>query len=148
MKLAHFIKIRVFCNETEDENKIQESLVSLIPFDISEEKIVVKKKTSIGFKEKKIKILEIVLEKNKHVNAFLDSLNDMLGAEQKELLNQQSASRLDDELNFFIRFDKDRLLNKELWITESGDCFHLTISIAAFPSKKEVALSRIKEIFK
>src|SRR3989338_3300465 len=130
MKLAHFIKIRVFCNETEDENKIQESLVSLIPFDISEEKIVVKKKTSIGFKEKKIKILEIVLEKNKHVNAFLDSLNDMLGAEQKELLNQQSASRLDDELNFFIRFDKDRLLNKELWFTESGDCFHLTISIA------------------
>jgi RNA binding exosome subunit len=42
---------------------------------------------------------------------------------------------------------KQKLLNNELWITDCGECFHIRISIAAFPKKKEVALEVIKKIF-
>jgi hypothetical protein len=38
------------------------------------------------------------------------------------------------------------LLNNEYWITDSGNCFHFKFAIAAFPHKREVAISRIHEI--
>jgi hypothetical protein len=36
----------------------------------------------------------------------------------------------------------------EFFITDSGNCFHLTLSIAVFPAKRESALALIDEIFK
>ena len=54
----------------------------------------------------------------------------------------------DDDLNFFLRLEKPKLFNHEYWITDSGDCMHIKINLAAFPKKKEKAAPLIKEIFK
>lgn len=147
MKLAHKIKISVFCSPEKDEEKIRNSLISLIPFNLENEKVDLKETKAKGFNEKLIKILEIELEKEKHTAFFLKNLSEMLNEKQKELLIRQIKSRLDDNLHFFIRLDKEKFLKNELFITDSGNCFHIKISIAAFPAKKEKGIEIVKEIF-
>ena len=75
------------------------------------------------------------------MNKFLENLLNNLSKGQKEQILREDESRLDENLDFFIRLDKDSWINdKKLELTDSGKCFHLKISIAAFPKKREVAL--------
>ncbi len=149
MKLLNNIKISVFVKEGEDEEKIAEKLRSFIPLDLEEEKVSLERKRATGFNDKKIVVLEIILQKEKHANAFLKHLEKILGSEQKELLMKQAESRLDEDFNFFIRFDKQKLLgNNEYHITDSGKCFHIKMNIACFPRKREKAMGIIQNIFK
>ena len=147
MKLAHQIKISVFIHEEEDREAVYNKLLSLVPFNLKEEKIKLNEDTATGFNNKKIKTYEIVLEKDRHINGFLEKLKESLSQEQKELLIKQAESRLDNERNFFIRLDKEKLLNNEFWVTDSGNCLHIMISIAAFPAKREKALEVLNELF-
>ena len=146
--LAHNICISVFCKPDGDIELIAKKLLFFVPFGVKEQKIEIKKRTAIGFNEKKITVLEIYLEKESHTNKFLENLNKKLSKEQKELLIKQADSRLGSELNFFLRFDKSKLINEDkLWLTDKGDCYHIRIKIAAFPNKREVALKTIEKIF-
>jgi RNA binding exosome subunit len=147
MKYFHSIKLTVFSKPEDDEEKIKTAFLGLIPFDFEKEKVECKLQTASGFTERKIKIFEIKLLKQRHTDAFFDFLMSKLNDEQKKLLLRQKESRLDDNLNFFIRLDKEKLFENEYFITDSGSCFHIMISIAAFPAKKECGLRIIDEIF-
>src|SRR3989344_2840824 len=60
--------------------------------------------------------------------------------EQKQQLLDQLESRLHDNLHFYLRLDKDAMVNLgQLWLTDSGNCFHIEIVVAAFPAKREAA---------
>jgi RNA binding exosome subunit len=145
----HTACLRVFAKEDEDFDKIRKRFLEFFPFDLDEEKIGLKEQTAIGFKEKKIKILEAILSRKRHLKKFLEHMLNRLTKEHKELLIRQKESRLDEDLEFFIRFDKDKMIESgEYFITDSGNCFHLKLSIAAFPAKREKALAIIDKIFK
>jgi len=147
MKLLNSVLLSVFVRE--GENEIIEKLKSFIPLDFEKEKISIKRQTAEGFDDKRIIILEIEIEKEKHTNVFLKELDSRLENKQRELLSRQAESRLDEEFNFFIRFDKEKLLNEgKLWITDSGSCFHVKMNIACFPRKRDIALGIIQNIFK
>ena len=149
MKIAHSIKITVFVKEGEDEEKVKRKMVGSIPFDIEQEKIELKERVTAGFNEKEIKIFEILLEKHRHIEAFLEKLARELSEEAKELILRQAESRLDEECNFFLRFSKEKLMEEnELWVTDQGNCFHIKMNVAAFPKKKENALEIIRNVFK
>ena len=146
MKLANSIKVTVFIKQGEDENSLRQKFLELFPFNLEDEKIALKKTKATGFNQKEIIIYEVGLCKDKHTNAFLKFLNSKLDEQQKKMLIMQE-NRLDDELDFFIRLDKESLLNNSFNITDCGECFHIRISIAAFPRKREVALDIVKKIF-
>jgi len=149
MKIANSIKITVFVKEGEDEEKVRGRLLSLFPFDIEEEKIELKEDVATGFNDKKIKVLEVVLEKERHIEAFLENLKKEMMDEVNERILMQAESRLDDECNFFLRFSKKKLMEEnDLWLTDQGNCFHIKINVAAFPKKKENALEIIRNVFK
>lgn len=147
MKYIHSIKISVFSYKEEDEEKITKTLLSLIPFDLEKEKIELKIQDVKGFNENDIKISEIILSKQRHAEGFFKFMLSKLNDKQKKLLIEQKESRLDDNLNFFIRLDKEALLNNEFLITDSGNCFHIRISIAAFPAKREEGLKIVQKLF-
>ncbi|MBW2999631.1 hypothetical protein KY339_03065 [Candidatus Woesearchaeota archaeon] len=148
MRLIHNARLNVFCKEEDNEEIITEKLKELIPVDFEKEKLEIERRVAQGFEKKKIITLEIFFEKERHTKIFLENLNEKLSKEQKELLINQAESRLDEDLDFFIRLDKQKLLNNEYWVTDSGDCFHIKMAIAAFPKKRDIALSIIREIFK
>ena len=79
---------------------------------------------------------------------YSESSITRLSAEQKELLRIQAESRIDHDLNFYLRLDKAKLLQGQYWITDEGDCFHIKISLAVFPKKLEKAIELAKEMFK
>src|SRR3989344_684677 len=141
MKHAHLIKLTAFSYEHENFEIILESFLRFFPFNLEENKVSVEKKSASGFNEKKIEILEVKLIKQNLINQFLGYLLDNLEENQKKMLLQQIESRLDQNLDFFLRFDKNTWINeKKLALTDSGKCFHIRISIAAFPKKRETAL--------
>ncbi len=141
MKYAHNVKLSVFSHEDEDSAKIEQALRNLVPFDLEDKRISVNKTIATGAKDNKIFIFEIFLEKQSHVSKFISNLLSNLSEDQKDLLMRQSGSRLDSELNFFIRLNKTILLDQDLWqITESGNCFHIRITIAAYPAKRDAGL--------
>ncbi|MFH0870156.1 MAG: RNA-binding domain-containing protein [archaeon] len=146
MKLVHNIKISVFVRQGEDEQLIREHLLKLVPFSLEEQKLTLKRRKAVGFGERIIIIYELDLEKERHTNAFLESLREKLGGQQRAMLVAQE-NRLDDELFFYLRLDKQRLHQGEYLLTDGGECYHIRLSIAAFPKKKEVALEAVRKIF-
>ncbi len=148
MKQAHHIELSVFAHQGEDAEAIKQTLASLVPLDFEEEKLVIKEQNATGFKDEKIKIFSLDLQKEHHTNTFLEALAQRLTTSQKEQLLIQRESRLDEDLNFFIRLDKPQLLQGKTEITDSGNCFHIKIHIAAFPAKRENALIVIDKLFK
>ena len=150
MKIAHQIKIKVFSYEknNEDEKLILDKFLQLFPFNLEYEKVNLKKTYVEGFHGTKITIFEVTLAKERHTNQFIENLTKNLDAEQKKLILPQIESRLDNNLDFFLRFDKKEYLeNNKLILTDSGNCFHMKISIATFPKNRELGLNLVKYIF-
>lgn len=148
MKYAHLVKLSVFSYEHENAGYILDAFLRFFPFNLDENKVVLKKTSAAGFNEKKIGIFEVTLTKDNLINQFLRNLLSNLDEEQKNQILRQFESRLDKNLDFFLRFDKDAWLNeKKLILTDSGKCFHLKISIASFPSKREIALKVVEDLF-
>ena len=149
MKFLNNVVLSVFCRSEEDAQSVKKSLAELVPLNLEEEKIRVVEQTAEGFNDQKIKIFTITLTKQSHTNAFLKMLLAKLTAEQKEMLVQQRESRLDNDLNFFMRLDKDKLINdRAMSITDSGNCFHIKLHLAAYPARRPDALVLVEKIFK
>lgn len=148
MKYAHQIRLNVFSHEFEDRNSVLDAFLGFFPFSLEENRVLLKNSKASGFNEKIVEIFEAALAKDNLIRQFLNNLLNNLSEAQKGQLLQQAESRLDADLNFYIRFDKDSWIkDRKLYLTDSGKCFHLKISIAAFPKKREVALNEVKELF-
>src|SRR3989338_710954 len=148
MKYAHLIKLTVFSYENEDSQPVLDAFLMLFPFNLQDNKVDFRKTNAAGFNESKINIFEAALTKANLVSQFLKNLLNNLDENQKNTILAQLESRLDKNLDFFLRFDKDLWINeKKLVLTDSCKCFHLKISIAAFPKKREIALNVINNLF-
>jgi len=152
MRIIHHIWITVHVKPEDDENILEEKLKTFIPLDITKEKLKIKhailKSDKSSFADRDITILELHLEKATQINKTIKHITSLLNSDQKKLLLKQLESRLDDHNNFFMRFDKEKLKNEEYILTDSGNCFHIKMTIAAFPSTRSNAIKIIEEIFK
>ena len=147
MKFIHNLKVSVFCNEGENEIRIKKALLSLFPFELEKEKVKVDRIAAKGAKDNIIVILDVYLNRERLVNLFVKELVEKLTKEQKELLILQLATRIDDECNFFIRLDKDKLIkDNKMVITDKGSCFHMKFTAAAYPVNKYNAMKTVKQM--
>jgi RNA-binding protein len=146
MKQAHYIEMRVFCKEGKDEQLLINKIKEIFPFDFEKDKINFRWQAADVFDNKKLKIFYVTIDKGRHVKTILNLLFGKFSKEDKEILLSQLESRLDSSLHFFLRLDKDKLMNGEYSLTETGNCFHFTIAIAAYPHKREIAIDIVKQI--
>jgi len=147
MKYAHLIRLSVFSHEGENSHDILRAFLGFFPFNLEDSKVFLKKTEAAGFNERKIEIFEITLAKTNLISQFLQNLSTNLDENQKQQILSQAESRLDKNLDFFLRFDKDSWVNDEkLVLTDSGKCFHLKISTAAFPKKRKAALNLVRDL--
>ncbi len=148
MRFVHGVQVRVFVTREDVESEIITGLRWLFPLDLDANKIAISRQTVEGVEGNQIIILSAVLLKEAHTNLFLRIFCESLGPEQCALLLTQKESRLDESLHFFLRLDKKSVLQKKAVLTDSGDCFHLMLTIAAFPSNRASALLVVEKIFK
>ena len=145
--LAHTLSIEIFISPDENIDSIKDKFLKLFPFDFEEEEITLQEDTASGFNQKRIKIFRVNLSKKRHVNAFLLNMVKNLQNRMRELILNQAERRLDENFNFFLRFDKTKLLNENIFqLTEQGDCILIKFKIAAFPKNKQNALDIINEL--
>lgn len=148
MKYAHSIKLTAFSYENEDSKSILEALLKFFPFSLEDSKVILNRTEAVGFNDKKIEVFEVTLVKDNLIDQFLRNLLNNMDKNQKEQILNQLESRLDKNLDFFVRFDKNSWIKDErLILTDSGKCFHLKIRLAAFPKKREIALNLAKKLF-
>ena len=147
MKYAHTIQITVFATP-EEQGEVEKTLIALLDFDPQEEKLAIQHESALGVEKEKIMILRMVFNKERHTSGFLNHLLEKLGPDQKELLCKQAESRLDEALHFFIRLHKSKLLEGEYLVTDSGNCYHINITLAVYPHKRAVALALLHKLFK
>jgi len=149
MRWAHKITLTAFAKPEEDVEGIKEGILALVPFDLEEAKIELQEQKAKGFNERTVMIFTVKLTKVSHTNDFLQFLLDNLKEEQKELLISQAESRLDTHHDYFIRVDKQRWMSKqEIWLTDTGDCFHIKLTLAVFPKKRQGALDLIERFLR
>ena len=153
MRYIHNARLQVFLKPEEykdDANiilKLKESFNKIMPLDFQKEKLNIVEENVEGFENRKIKILTLEIIKEAHTAIFLKTLKALIGKEQCKTLVEQKISRLDEELFFYIRLDKKDALENEFTLTDSGECIHIRMHIAAFPKNKETALKVIEQIF-
>ena len=149
-KLIHNILFSVFIKPEEDYENIFDGFIQLLgELGLNEnDDIELREEESIGFNDKKIKIISTKIHKERYVKIWIKYLLSNLTKKQKEMLISQKESRLDEDLFFFIRLDKQKFLLNEWDITDGGDCYHIKLHIAAYPAKKEKAMTIIDKIFK
>lgn len=145
--IAHTLVIEIFVSPEENVHAIRDKFINLFPFDFEKEEINLQEDTATGFSQKKIKIFRVNLSKNRHVKTFLLNMVKNLQNDTKEIILNQAEKRLDENFNFFLRFDKNKLLNQNMFqLTEQGDCILIRFKIAAFPKNKKNALAIINDL--
>jgi RNA binding exosome subunit len=145
---AHNIEFRVFCMPEDDYEEVYESFVSFLPENFEKERIVIEKSEATGFNNKKIIVLQYMLQKQRHVNCFLANLNSKLSKNQKYGIVNNAKNRVDEDFCLFLRFDKSALVkDKTLALTDSGECFHCKISLAVFPRKRYRIKDALSSVF-
>ena len=83
-----------------------------------------------------------MVSKKRHTKTFFKRLLENVDLTK---LDNDLDKKMDDKGNWFLRFDKNDAVDEKWTILDSGDSIHLKIKIAAFPAKKEIALSKIHE---
>jgi RNA binding exosome subunit len=146
VKLVHNIEISVFEKEEQILNSIYKTFNKILPIDFNKEKIEIKKTKAEGFNQEIIHIISLKIRKYNHSLLLLQNIFKKLDKKDIEKIYEQRDSRLDRNGNFFIRLDKKSLLNNIHQLTESGDCFHFKIKIAAFPSNRENSIKSLEEL--
>jgi len=141
MRYVHTITISVFTRAPEEMREIETACRAFLP-DIDWEKQKLfwseEKCTGMDGNEPVIIVGKVVLTKEAHTNTFLRTLKARLSSADRNDLSMQE-NRLDDDLNFFLRLSKPNLLKGTCILTDGGDCVHLKLHVAAFPTRKEVA---------
>ncbi len=146
MRLMHSIMITVFAKPEDDLPTIKEGLISLVPFNLEENKITITDDCE-KFEDRTIHILRIALNKASQINQFIKNFLEKLGPEQKKTLIEQAETRIDEEYNFFIRISKTMWSkHKMIELTDSGDCYHLKFTLACYPKNRNTALKLVNDL--
>jgi RNA binding exosome subunit len=138
--MIHNIRFRVFIYSYEDENEVLESLKNVL------NDIEFNKEIAEGIDEKPIIILSGRINKKKNLKNFINNLKTDENFNLKDFLSKLDK-KIDKNGNLFIRLSKESAKNGEFKIINGGDSIHLKIKIAAYPSKKEIAIPIAESLF-
>jgi hypothetical protein len=147
-KITIFLKPEEYIGNNDLIEKIKNVFYKLVPLDFIKEKLVLNQEIVESFENRKLKIYSLEILKETHTNVFINTLKELLKSEQCKLLVAQKESRLDDDLFFYLRLNKELILKDVVELTDIGDCVHIKMHVAAFPKNKENALNVVSKIFK
>ena len=148
MKYAHAVKLRAIVDPSR-EDAVKQGILGLFerPPDVvrEEEAVSFDVDSAEDFTGDELRFIRTSFEKTRNTNEVLDTLRSELSDGDRAMLAEQ-MDRLDEDLHFHIRLDLDSFLNGAYIVTESGDCLHVRIKVAAYPAKKERAVDVIHDI--
>jgi len=145
MKQFHNLTVNVFIKPEEDYDSVYSAFINLFPFNLKDEKIAVQTVMASSFEDRKIKIESVKLDKTRHIVSLLRFVFEKLGLSGVQTLLDQLETRVDDEMCFFFRLDKKKLLEGKFELTDTGDCYHFKCHAACYPRNIETAKNIVSE---
>jgi len=145
-KDIHSITISVFEKNQQNLDTIKNTISWFLPLEFEKEKITYIHEQIPGLQDSPTHIVRVNLSKKKHIELLLQNLLSKLSFEDRQLLYVQRESRLSNEGIFFIRLEKQPLIDHTFLLTDSGDCFHFKIKLAAYPATHSNFLQILEEI--
>jgi RNA binding exosome subunit len=147
-KVFEHIHFRIISKPTDELAILKSLLSSQVPSQIDPQEYAFAESSFENSDEQTQHILELDITKTRHLNLYTKWLSEVLNPQLKEIVLAQLDTRIDDECNLFIRFDLDELMQNQYVLTQSGRCLHCRFTIAAFPKRKEVAVSLVEKYLK
>ncbi|WP_298501216.1 RNA-binding protein [uncultured Methanobrevibacter sp.] len=134
--MIHNIKFRAFVYENESVDEISQAILNILP------EAEIEAEEAEGILEDKIIILSGTVSKKRYTKTFFNTLLEWTDLNK---LNDDLERKMDEKGNWFLRFDKNDAFDEKWTILDSGDSIHLKVKIAAYPAKKEIAVSKVRE---
>jgi len=136
--MIHNIRFRVFVYKGENQEDSIYGILNILP----NAEIEIEK--AEGIFDDDILILSGLVAKKRFTKEFFNNLKN-LDENQINKLILDLDKKFDEHGNLFLRFNKEDAINNKWMIVDSGNCIHLKVKIAAYPAKKEIAISKIKK---
>ncbi|MFC2154597.1 RNA-binding domain-containing protein [Candidatus Altiarchaeota archaeon] len=147
MKRIHNVQVDLYSGEGERAENMR-LLENFLPEDAELVEEIVEPELEGGVFTKKLSVLSARIDSSKKSDDFLQNISENLAAEDKEAITASLSKNIDDEGILYIRLDRKAAKEGQFKIIDSGDCIHIKAKIAAYPQKKEKALSIVKEMLK
>ncbi|MCL2863216.1 MAG: exosome subunit [Methanimicrococcus sp.] len=153
--MIHHINFRVIAHATEDLSGVGSALdfflASCLTAPGSSQKDELSGLTETikteGHFNNPIHIKTAVLKKKSACSKFVQFFKENITDEDLETLRSQMTERLDDDLNFFMRFSKQDAAAGRLRFTESSDAVFVRVKIETYPKSWEKAGPIVEELF-
>lgn len=146
MKLLNNIKIRFISEDKEQLEQVVDKLLFWAEIeDESKADLVIEEAT--GLKDQLIYVMHLMITNSKQVKLMLENIKTHIDEDNSKTIIETVESRVDDDLNLFLRFETKESCEEKLVLTDEGKCIHFTLNLAAFPKKREKAIEIVKQIF-
>ena len=148
--MIHHISFRVISHATEDLSGVDSALDFFLASCLSQKDETLGLKETIeteGHFNNPIHIKTAVLKKKSDCSKFVQFFKENITDEDLETLRSQMPERLDDDLNFYIRFSKQDAAAGRLCFTESSDAVFVRVKIETYPKSWEKAGPIVEELF-
>ncbi|ADQ67546.1 RNA-binding protein [Halogeometricum borinquense] len=130
----HYIDLRTFCYETEDEKRVEAAIRSLLPEEFEIERI-----ENTGHHGDRIIVFSARVERANEVRHVLSKLSDI---QDFEGLLDELDERVTENCELFMRLDKQAAFRDE---TRLGDGITFRAKVEAYPAKKDAAVENARE---
>ena len=126
-----YISFEVIIHTTEDENKVKKALYFLL----NNMNIDIKDEIIEGYYGNIMKIIKCKILKKKNCYDFLYFLKKNLILEEKKKLISKIRSRIDQNLNLYIRVNKQKSFMREIELSEEDyeDSIIIKIKLRTYP---------------
>jgi len=125
----HWVKIRMFCYATEDEEKLHGIMRNISGTDDFHAEM------SDGHHGNDMVILSAEMKSNSDCK----KLFGRLGKDTVSSIIDELGKRIDEDCTFYLRLDKQAAVSERYEIAHHGDVVSITCKIVSHPARKEIA---------
>ncbi len=148
--MIHYITMRVSAHATEDRSRVKAALDFFLQNCLNRESDLCNliEETQVeGYYGNPILMYNAKLSRKPHTRAFVRFIKDNLEAADFEVLRKELSSRLDEDLVFHLRFNKQAAFMGWAEMTSSSDAVIVKVKIATYPKDIHKAMIVLEELF-
>lgn len=146
--MIHHITFRVIAHATEDTSRVRETLdFFLSSAGVRDSSELIEELCVEGHHGNPITIFSVLLKKKASCLAFAHFVRAKLSEADVMQLREEMPERLDDNLMFHLRFEKQAAYKQVVKLTDSSDAVTAKVKIATYPKNWEKAGLIVEELF-
>ncbi len=140
MALFSHIYFRIFCYPTEEIHRVKDALLFVAFGETIPDEINLHEIQTSSVSKTPIFIYELMLKEKHHINDFLEKIHKHISVSKLE-------KRIDNKCFLYLRLDKQKAYKKRICFSDAGDTIYCKAKIQVYPTKKTVAIKKIRNYF-